>query len=517
MARARARLTPRAGRYSHITNNNSQYRTLEDIMDHTGFIDGQFVKGEGAPFRVENPSDESTVADLVGVSEAQAAAAIAAARRAFDAGVWSGRSAWERAEVMRAFAAAMDARADTLKDLALTEAGCPVSSSVMNAQVGAPLRMTHEAIDYYLSLPEIEDNPVPLHERITPQGGTVQSLKRYTPLGVVSAISAYNVPFYTAMWKVVPGLLAGNSVVLRPNPLAPLSAMVFAEAAVEAGLPAGVLNVLIEGGLEGGRLMTTDPMVDMVSFTGSCTVGALVAGQAAPSMKRLVLELGGKSAQIFLPDAVDRAPMHAMIVAIAHAGQGCALGTRLFVPEASKAEVLEKAAAMMAMIKVGPASDPATQTGPVISAAQRARCEHFVAQAVAHGGRVVTGGKRPAHLDKGFYFEPTLLDLPDNANPAAQEEIFGPVAAVIGYRDLDHAIAMANDSKFGLSGYVHGADKAAALKVALGIRSGTVNVNGGLMSTFASMGGIKMSGIGRERGLEGFRAYQQMSVLNIGG
>ena len=234
-------------------------------------------------------------------------------------------------------------------------------------------------------------------------------------------------------------------------------------------------------------------------------------------MKRLVLELGGKSAQIFLPVAVDRAPMHAMIVAIAHAGQGCALGTRLFVPEASKAEVLEKAAAMMAKIKVGPASDPATQTGPVISAAQRARCEHFVAQAVAHGGRVVTGGKRPAHLDKGFYFEPTLLDLPDNANPAAQEEIFGPVAAVIGYRDLDHAIAMANDSKFGLSGYVHGADKAAALKVALGIRSGTVNVNGGLMSTFASMGGIKMSGVGRERGLEGFRAYQQMSVLNIGG
>jgi aldehyde dehydrogenase (NAD+) len=208
--------------------------------------------------------------------------------------------------------------------------------------------------------------------------------------------------------------------------------------------------------------------------------------------------------------------MHARIVCVSHAGQGCALGTRLFVPEDRKAEVLAAAAAQLAAIQIGPASDPATQTGPVVNAAAVARCERLVAEAVAHGGRVVFGGKRPAHMAKGFYWEPTLLDLPDNANPAAQEEIFGPVVAVIGYRDLDHAVEMANDSRFGLSGWVHGADKATALKVGLRIRSGSVNVNAGLTSTWASMGGIKMSGIGRERGPEGLRAFQQMTVLNLG-
>ena len=486
-------------------------------MEHAGYIDGQFVAGEGEHLRVENPSDESTVDELTGVSAAQVDAAIAAARTAFDRGGWADLPATRRAEVLRRFVAGLDARAGRMRELAMAEAGCPVGSSVMNAQVAAPIRMAGEAIELFLTLPEVEDNPLPLHERITAQGQTIQSLKRHTPIGVVSAIPAYNVPVYTALWKVVPALIAGNTVVLRPNPLTPLSAMLFAEAAEEAGLPRGVLNVVIEAGLAGGQAMTTDPRVDMVSFTGSCSVGAAVAAQTAPTLKRLVLELGGKSAQIFLPDAVERAALQAMVVCIAHAGQGCALGTRLFVPEEAKAEVLEKAAAMLARIKVGRADDPATQTGPVISAAQRARCEHFVAEAVKHGGRVIAGGKRPGDLPRGYYFEPTLLDLPDNANPAAQEEIFGPVAAVIGYRDLGHAVAMANDSKFGLSGYVHGADRKAALEVALRIRSGTVNVNGALMSSYASSGGIRMSGLGRERGIEGLRAFQQLSVLNIGG
>ncbi len=485
-------------------------------MSYTGYIDGAFVKGEGSDFKVENPSDESIVAEITGLSARQVDAAIASARTSFDDGRWSNLPAKQRAAVMYRFGEAMLARADRFTQLAVEEAGCPLSSSVMRAQVGTPLSQIPEIIDYFLTLPEIEENPIQMHERVGPFGA-VQSIKRYLPIGVASAIAAYNVPVFTALWKVVPGLIAGNSVILRPNPLTPLSAMLFAEAADEAGLPRGVFNVVLEGGLEGGRMMTTDPRVNMVSFTGSCTVGAKVAEQAAPTLKHVVLELGGKSAQIFLPDAVDKAAMQAMIIAIAHAGQGCALGTRLFVPEESKAKVLDAAAEMFARIKVGAANDPATQTGPVISAAQRARCEQYTALAVEHGGRVVAGGKRPAHLDKGYYFEPTLLDLPDNSNPAAQDEIFGPVAAVIGYRDLDHAVAMANDSRYGLAGYVHGADKAMALKIGLAMRSGTVNVNAGMMSVRASMGGIKMSGVGRERGLEGLRAYQQMTVLNMGG
>lgn len=264
-------------------------------------------------------------------------------------------------------------------------------------------------------------------------------------------------------------------------------------------------------------MMTTDARVDMVSFTGSCTVGAKVAEQAAPTLKRLVLELGGKSAQIFLPDSVDKAARAAWTVCTSHAGQGCVLGTRIFVPEEAKARVLEEAAALLASIRIGHAADPETRMGPVISAAQRARCEHFTRAAVAAGGRVVQGGQRPAGFDKGFFWEPTLLDLPDNANPAAQEEIFGPVVGVIGYRDLDHAVAMANDSKYGLSGWVFGADKVKAVEVGSRIRSGTVNVNGALMSTYASSGGIRMSGLGRERGVEGLREFQIMSVMNIGG
>ncbi|WP_292635534.1 aldehyde dehydrogenase family protein [Novosphingobium sp.] len=475
-----------------------------------------FLAGEGARFEVLDPSDESVVAVLSGLSAGQVEAGISAARAAFDKGEWPHLPMAARAAVMTRFAAALEDRADRLKDLAIREAGCPVGSTVMGAQVQAPLRMAREIIDLILRLPEIEDNPLPLHERVNAHFA-VQSVKRWSPIGVVAAISAYNVPFYTALWKVVPALMAGNTVILRPNPLTPLSALVFAEAAEEAGLPQGVFNLVIEAGVEGAQALTSDPRVDMVSFTGSSAVGVEVAKQAAATLKRLVLELGGKSAQIYLPDSVDRAAMAAMSVCTSHAGQGCVLGTRVFVPQESKAEVLEAMAKLLSGVKIGAASDPATQLGPVVSAAQRARCEHFVAAAVAGGGRVVCGGKRPDGLEKGYFFEPTVLDLPDNANPAAQEEIFGPVVSVIGYRDLDHAVEMANDSRFGLSGWVHGKDKVKALEVGLKIRSGAVNVNGALASSHASGGGIKMSGLGRERGVEGLREFQIMTTLNIGG
>jgi len=422
----------------------------------------------------------------------------------------------QRGEIMRRYAEALRKHADRLKELAVLEAGCPVSSTVMGAQVHAPLRMTDDIVDMFLTLPEHEENPLPIHERVNPYF-TVQSLKLYRPLGVISAISAYNVPFYTAFWKVVPALMAGNSVILRPNPLTPISSLIFAEAAEEAGIPKGVMNVLIESGLEGGQMISTDPAVDMVSFTGSCTVGAKVAEQGAPTLKRLVLELGGKSAAIFLPDSAERTAAHGLQVCTSHAGQGCVLGTRVFVPEEVKPKILEAMAAAVANVKIGVASDPDTQLGPVISANQRARCEHFTEAAVAGGGRVVAGGKRPTHMEKGYYFEPTILDVPDNSNPAAQEEIFGPVVTVIGYKDLDHAVAMANDSQFGLSAWVTGQDKVKALDVGLKIRSGAVNVNGAVMSSYASGGGIKMSGVGRERGKEGLREFQMVTTFNIGG
>lgn len=487
------------------------------IPDHAGFYDNRFVSGEGDAFTVENPSSGETIARLTGVSATQVEAAIESARRAFDETDWSRLPSRERVAILRRYMAALEKRAGRLAELVVAESGCPPHSGVMQAQVNTPLRQAEGIFDLYEALPEIEENPLPLAERISPQGQFVQSLRRYTPVGVVAAVAAYNVPFYTAFWKVLPALVTGNTVVLRPNPLTPLNAVVFAEAALDAELPPGVLNVVIEGGLEGARMMTTHPLIDMVAFTGSSAVGAQVMAQAAPTMKRLQLELGGKSAQIFLPDSAEQAVMAAVIVCVAHAGQGCALGTRLFVPEDRKPELLEKMAAAVQRLKVGRSDDPETQVGPVVNATAVERCERFVAAALEQGGRLVAGGKRPDHLQGGYFFEPTVLDLPDNANPAAQEEIFGPVVSVIGYRDLDHAVAMANDSNFGLSGYVHGQDRRQALEVATRIRSGTVQVNAGVFSAYASSGGQRLSGIGRERGIEGIRLYQQVTCLNLGG
>lgn len=478
------------------------------------FIAGRSVKGQGDPFTVIDPGSEQPIAELCGASQLQVDQAIKSAREAFDSGVWSGLAAAKRAEVLRRFMAFLSAQRQRLVELAVHEAGCPVSSGTMGAQVQAPLQHGLDTLDLFLSLPEFEENPLPFGQRMTPRGA-LQSLRRHLPVGVVGAISAYNFPFYTNLWKVMPALITGNCVILRPSPLTPLAALIFAEAAQAAELPAGVLNVIVENGAAGGIAMSTHPDVDMIAFTGSSAVGKQVMAQAAPSMKRLQLELGGKSAQIFLPDSVEQARMAAAIVCLAHAGQGCALGTRIFVPEAQKAQALEAMAQTLANVVIGEPSDPKTMLGPVISAAQRDRCRHFVELAVAGGAKIVSGGKRPEAPTRGFYFEPTILDVPDNRNPAAQEEIFGPVVCVIGYRDLDHVVEMANDSPYGLSGYITGKDLAQAVSVASRIRTGTINVNGGLLSAYASSGGWRLSGIGRERGVEGLRIYQQMQVMNI--
>jgi len=487
------------------------------MPQHTVFFDGQLHAGEGEPIQVDNPSNGQIVTTVNGASLDQVKGAIASARSAFNNGAWSGLPRVERAEKVRALIAALAARSAAITDIVVAEAGCPRHSPVMAAQVLVPLHQANDLIDLYLSMPETEDNPLPAKDRVNAMGQVVQSLRRYSPIGVVAGIAAYNFPFYTALWKVIPAILTGNTVILRPSPLTPLSAMMFAEAAQAADIPSGVINIVCETGLEGGQLLSTDVAVDMVAFTGSSKVGELIMAQAAPTMKRLQLELGGKSAQIFLPDALDQVIPAAMGVFMGHAGQGCAHGTRLFVPEEAKEALLQQLAGAVSSIKVGSTEDPETQMGPVISATQVARCEHYVAAAQEHGGRVVVGGQRPDSLADGFFFQATVLDLPDNKNPAAQDEIFGPVVSVIGYKDLDHAIEMANDSRFGLSGYVHGKDKRTAYDLALRMKTGTVNVNAGMMSAYVSSGGQRASGIGRERGEEGLRIFEQMTCINLGG
>jgi aldehyde dehydrogenase (NAD+) len=484
-------------------------------MQMAGYINGAFVAGEGAELIVENPSDGSIVARCPGLSVGQVEAAITAARNAFDHGAWRQLSMQERAETLHRLLDHMEANGEAIKKVLVAETGCPARSNSMLAQFAVPLRMGREIIDLMASLPEAVENALPQHETHNHLGQSVTSLCRYTPLGVVAGISAYNFPLHTGVWKAIPALIAGNSVILRPNPLTPLSSLAFAQAAEAVGLPAGVLNLVLESGVEGAQRLTAHPDVDMITFTGSSAVGAQVATQAAATFKRVQLELGGKSAQIFLPDAAERAANAAVTISTSHAGQGCVLGTRIFVPQARKTEIVEKAAAAVAALRQGYSDDPETQVGPVISAKQVERCEHFVRLAVEHGGRIAAGGKRPAHLNRGFFFEPTVLDLPDNGNPAAREEIFGPVASIIGYRDIDHAIEMANDSKYGLSGYVFGNNPDEAFAVAQRVQSGAVHVNGALSSTYAPFGGIKASGVGHERGIIGMRMFQRMTVHSI--
>ncbi len=493
--------------------------TMLDLARETPqFIDGAFRAGDGKRFVVQDPGTEETVVEIAGASTDQVEAMIAAARAAQPA--WETLSAQERVAILRRLLVRVEARMAEMREIMVREAGClgganPAAQGIMGFQTAMPLAQAKDALDFYLTLPETTDNPIPIEKRITPFGQLAQSVMRYTPVGVVGAIAAYNYPFFTAVWKVIPALATGNAVILRPSPLTPVSSLVFAQAAWEAGLPAGLLGVMIEGGIEGAQRLTTHRHVDMIAFTGSTQVGKLVMKQAADTMKRLQLELGGKSAQIFLPDAVKQAYGAAAGVCMTHAGQGCVLGTRIFVPEESKAEILAAMKASLDHAVIGDTRADTTTMGPVISAAQLARCEHFVQLATAAGATVVSGGKRAASRDRGFYFEPTILDTPDNGNPAAQEEIFGPVVSVIGYRDVDHAIEMANDSDYGLSGYVFGADKARAMAVAKRLKTGAVNVNGGLSSAYASSGGHRMSGIGRERGEEGLRLYQNVTCLNL--
>ena len=462
---------------------------------------------DGPLLRVTNPADLSLVAAVPTASPDQFQQAIVGARAAFDR--WSRTPATERAAHVTRLLDVLATRRDELVDTLIDETGTPAALAD-RVQVDGPLSQARQAVGIHAALPAEEPNPVPLEELV--RGGRVAaSVLTWEPLGVVCAIPASNVPLHMALWKAVPALLSGNTVLLRPSPLAPLAVRAVGEAAQAAGLPPGVLTVLVEEGTAGAELMTRSPLVDAVSFTGSSAVGAAISAQAAPTLKRVLLELGGKSAGLYLPGAADRAADGVAMVMQAMAGQGCVLQTRVLVPEADRERVLAEVANRVGSLRLGHPRDPETQVGPVISAASVRRCLDHIAAAEAHGGRVVVGGRARPDLG-GHYMEPTVVALPDTANPLAQEETFGPVVSVLGYRDVEHAIALANDTVYGLSGAVYGPPEE-ALAVARRVRSGTVLVNGGYVGAYASSGGWGHSGDWRERGREGVRAYQRARHL----
>lgn len=474
------------------------------------YIDGAWVDAGAERDEVLNPATEAVIGRAP-VGTAQAAdAAVDAARTAFDSGPWPTMKMAERAAVLRRMHAALDARRAQIADLIIAEVGC-AQGITHPMQVGAPLNHLLSALDHStreetVQLP-VEATPNPMN----PDGP--QSLGSTTifrePIGVVSGITGYNFPFLLNLAKITPALLAGNTLVLKPSPFTPYSALLFGEIAEEIGLPRGVLNILT-GGPDVGSLLTTDPRVDLVTFTGSEAVGAAIMAQAAPTLKKVHLELGGKSALIVRADAdIQRAATMAVAILSVNAGQGCALLTRLLVHNSVRRQFVETACAVAAHFKIGNAIDPTVMMGPLIRESQRGKVEHFIERGRAEGAKLVHGGGRPAGLDKGFFTEITIFDDVENSMTIAQEEIFGPVGAVIGFDTDEEAIRIANDSRYGLNGGIETADAAKGFEMAQRIRAGSVALNGGTgRMSYAPIGGYKRSGVGREYGPEWLREYQ---------
>ncbi len=474
------------------------------------YIDGAWVDAGPERDDVINPATE-TVIGRAPVGTAQAAdAAVAAARTAFDSGPWPTMTMADRAAVMRRMHTALDARRGEIAELIIAEVGC-AQGITHPMQVGAPLNHLLSALEYStrddtVRLP-IEETPNPMNPDGPKNLGGTTIFRE--PIGVVSGITGYNFPFLLNLAKITPALLAGNTLVLKPSPFTPYSALLFGEIAEEIGLPKGVLNILT-GGPDVGSLLTTDPRVDLVTFTGSEAVGAAIMGQAAPTLKKVHLELGGKSALIVRADAdIQRAATMAVAILSVNAGQGCALLTRLLVHNSIRRQFVETACAVAAHFKIGNAADPSVMMGPLIRESQRGKVEHFIARGREEGATLVHGGGRPAGLDKGFFTEITIFDDVENSMTIAQEEIFGPVGAIIGFDTDEEAIRIANDSRYGLNGGIETADAAKGYAMAQQIRAGSVALNGGTgRMSYAPIGGYKRSGVGREYGPDWLREYQ---------
>ncbi|EFL00017.1 MULTISPECIES: aldehyde dehydrogenase family protein [Streptomyces] len=475
------------------------------------FIDGTWRESTGeATLDVVNPATEQVLATVPLGTVADARAAIAAARRAFDEGPWPRMSPRERGSVLLRMADLLDAAAPTLTELNIAEAGS-TRALAGGLQVGIPLAGFRDTVDRVLSSYSFSEPLPPAFG----QSGIGSGVVLKEPIGVASLIAAYNFPLLLSLFKLAPALAAGCTTILKPALTTPLEVLALGRIAEEAGLPAGVLNI-VTGDVEASQELTTSPLVDMVSFTGSDTVGKLIYAQAAPSLKKVVLELGGKSANVVLEDAdLAKAVPSAIGGVITHAGQGCALLTRTLVHESRYEEAVAAMAAALDHITVGDPADPAVMMGPLITEAQRAKVEGLIAEGVREGARLVRGGGRPPGLDTGFYVEPTLFADVDNSMRIAREEFFGPVGVVIPFKDDADAVRLANDSEFGLGGGVWSASPARAFEVARRLRTGSVSLNGGspTLHLSAPFGGYKHSGIGREWDRYGLEEFLQVKAV----
>jgi aldehyde dehydrogenase (NAD+) len=478
------------------------------LVDSYGvYIDGKWVEPDNGRYDVVNPATEQAIASAPDAGVAQVEQAIGAARAAFDSGSWSALDPTERSRCLQQLSDALLARGDEIYDLARAEWGCTSNERLIH--VDGPTFMVGHAAELALE---------PAEAPMNAWGAAGTTLLRYEPIGVVAVMTPWNFPHTLNVMKLGAALAAGNTLVLKPSPLTPLAGLALARLVDEAtDIPPGVVNVVTPSGIDASRTLTLDPRVDMVSFTGSSAVGRDVMAGAATTMKRILLECGGKSASILLDDVeVSDELLERLLFegCTLHAGQACILNSRLLVPDNLHDDVVDRLAEMARNITVGDPTDEATGMGTLISRQHLERVEGFVRRAESDGAKIVAGGGRPKNIAQGFYFEPTILTDAAAESYIAQEEVFGPVMTVLRYRDDADAVAIANNSAYGLGGAVWATDVDRAVGVARRIRTGQISINGTIPGD-APFGGFKQSGIGREGGVMGLRSYMEPKAIGV--
>jgi aldehyde dehydrogenase (NAD+) len=487
-------------------------------QDYRMYIDGAWAGAQdGGVYEIINPATERAIASVPNASPEDMRRAIAAARHAFDEGPWPRTARSERGRVLEQIAQRLEARKDALRELLISEVGC--AQFLLGIQLDDPLAFLHHYAELARTL-ELEER-LPSITQATPTGThETQLLVNYQPTGVVGAINTWNFPLFVLLQKLGPALAAGCTMVVKTSPFAPLLNLEVAKAIEETGLPAGVFNVVTGESTALGEELVSSPLIDKISFTGSVPTGKRIVAAAAQHLTRVHLELGGKSPVILLDDAdIDRAAPGLASATYIHAGQGCALHTRCLVPDSLYDSVMEKMVGFVRNVKIGDPADASVMLGPLIREERRRAVEEFIESGSAEGARLETGGRRPDGLDRGFFLEPTIFGEVRNDMRIAREEIFGPVLAVTPYKDIDDAVRIANDSRYGLSARIVTSNQQRGIDVAKRLRTGSVLISEGIAgpgsATFmtAPFGGFKESGIGREGGKYGVFEFTEIQSI----